>query len=43
VDIIDSEMASDPKAGDLVKFGIKARVNNPQAARTPAAAAPKTP
>jgi type IV pilus assembly protein PilN len=31
VDIIDSEMSSDPKAGDLVKFSVKAMVNNPSA------------
>ena len=29
VDIIDSEMANDPRAGDLVKFSVKATVNNP--------------
>jgi type IV pilus assembly protein PilN len=31
VDIIDSEMATDPRAGDLVKFSVKATVNNPAA------------
>ena len=36
VDIIDSEMATDPRAGDLVKFSVKATLNNPEA---PAAAA----
>ena len=45
VDIIDSEMASDPKSGDLVKFSIRARINNPDApAPAPvAAAAPRRP
>jgi type IV pilus assembly protein PilN len=37
VDIIDSEMSKDPKTGDLVKFSIKARINNPDAP-APAAA-----
>lgn len=31
VDIIDSEMGTDPRAGDLVKFSVKATVNNPAA------------
>ncbi len=31
VDIIDSEMSSDPKSGDLVKFSVKATFNNPTA------------
>src|SRR4029450_279949 len=31
VDIIDSEMATDPRTGDLVKFSVKATVNNPAA------------
>jgi type IV pilus assembly protein PilN len=31
VDIIDSEMSKDAKTGDLVKFSIKARINNPDA------------
>ena len=37
VDIIDSEMANDPKSGELVKFSVKATINNPEA---PAAVAP---
>jgi type IV pilus assembly protein PilN len=52
VDIIDSEMSKDPKTGDLVKFSLKARINNPNAPAAPAAgpikpgaraAAPATP
>jgi type IV pilus assembly protein PilN len=35
VDIIDSEMASDPKSGDLVKFSVKATTNNPEAPAAP--------
>ena len=31
VDIIDSEMSSDPKNGDLVKFSVKATFHNPEA------------
>jgi type IV pilus assembly protein PilN len=31
VDIIGTETTSDPKAGDLVKFSVKATVNNPEA------------
>lgn len=31
VDIIDSQMASDPKTGDLVKFSVKATFTNPDA------------
>lgn len=38
VDIIDSEMSKDAKTGDLVKFSIKARINNPDAPAAPAAA-----
>jgi type IV pilus assembly protein PilN len=38
VDIIDSEMSKDAKTGDLVKFSIKARINNPNAPAAPAAA-----
>ena len=44
IDIIDSEMATDPKTGDLVKFSVKARINNPDAPAPVApagAAAPK--
>ena len=37
VDIIGTETTSDPKAGDLVKFSVKATVSNPEA---PPAAAP---
>jgi type IV pilus assembly protein PilN len=40
VDIIDSEMSSDPKTGDLVKFSVKATFNNPEAPAPPPAAAP---
>jgi type IV pilus assembly protein PilN len=40
VDIIDSEMSSDAKRGDLVKFSVKATINNPDAP-VPAPAAPK--
>jgi len=29
IDIIDSQMASDPKTGDLVKFSVKATFTNP--------------
>ena len=38
VDIIDSEMSKDAKTGDLVKFSLKARINNPDAPAAPAAA-----
>jgi type IV pilus assembly protein PilN len=31
VDIIDSEMAADPRAGELVKFSVKALMHNPEA------------
>lgn len=40
VDIIDSEMSSDPKNGDLVKFSVKATINNPEAPAPPAPAGP---
>jgi type IV pilus assembly protein PilN len=40
VDIIDSEMSTDAKRGDLVKFSVKATINNPDAP-PPAAAAKK--
>jgi len=40
VDIIDSEMSTDPKSGDLVKFSVKATFNNPEAPAPPPAAAP---
>jgi type IV pilus assembly protein PilN len=39
VDIIDSEMSSDPKSGDLVKFSIKATFDNPDAPAPPPAPA----
>ena len=38
VDIIDSEMSKDSKTGDLVKFSIKARINNPDPPAVPVAA-----
>ena len=41
VDIIDSEMSKDSKTGDLVKFSIKARINNPDPPVAPAAAPAK--
>lgn len=41
VDIVDSEMSKDVKTGDLVKFSVKARINNPGA--PPVAAAAATP
>lgn len=37
VDIIDSEMFADPRVGDLVKFSVKATVNNPEAPALPRA------
>jgi type IV pilus assembly protein PilN len=40
VDIIDSEMSSDPKTGDLVKFSVKATINNPEAPAPPGPAGP---
>lgn len=36
VDIIDSEMSNDPKSGELVKFSVKATINNPDAPAPPA-------
>jgi type IV pilus assembly protein PilN len=36
VDIIDADMSSDRKSGDLVKFSVKATINNPEAAPPPA-------
>jgi type IV pilus assembly protein PilN len=41
VDIIDSQVASDPKSGDLVKFSVKATFHNPDAPPAPAPAAAK--
>ena len=38
VDIIDSQVASDPKSGDLVKFSVKATFHNPDAPPAPAPA-----
>jgi type IV pilus assembly protein PilN len=35
VDIIDSEMSSDPKSGDLVTFSVKATIRNPEAPAAP--------
>ncbi len=35
VDIIDSQMATDPQPGDLVKFSVKATFNNPDAPAVP--------
>ena len=40
IDIIDSQMSTDPKAGDLVKFSVKATFTNPDA---PAPVAPAIP
>jgi type IV pilus assembly protein PilN len=41
VDIIDSEMSNDPKSGELVKFSVKATINNPNAPATAPAPAKK--
>ena len=41
VDIIDSEMSNDPKRGELVKFSVKATINNPDAPPPPPAAPKK--
>ena len=45
VDIIDSRMTSDPKAGDLVTFSVRATINNPDAPApvAPAGAKPAPP
>jgi type IV pilus assembly protein PilN len=43
VDIIDADMSSDPKTGDLVKFSVKATINNPEAPPPAPAAAPVKP
>lgn len=40
VDIIDTQMSQDPKTGDLVKFSVKATINNPDVQAAPGAAAP---
>jgi type IV pilus assembly protein PilN len=37
VDIIDSQMSSDPKTGDLVNFSVKATIHNPEAPALPPA------
>jgi hypothetical protein len=31
VDIVDTQMSQDAKTGDLVKFSVKATINNPDA------------
>jgi type IV pilus assembly protein PilN len=36
VEILDSQVQSDPKSGDLVKFSIKATLNDPEAPPVPA-------
>ena len=36
VEILDSQVQSDPKSGDLVKFSIKATLNDPEAPPAPA-------
>jgi len=38
VDIVDTQMSQDAKTGDLVKFSVKATINNPAAAAPVAAA-----
>ena len=43
VEIIDSQVTSDAKTGDLVKFSIKATFVDPNAPAAPPAAAAKTP
>ena len=35
VDIIDTQMSQDAKTGDLVKFSVKATINNPDVPATP--------
>ncbi|MBA3298204.1 MAG: PilN domain-containing protein [Acidobacteria bacterium] len=42
VDIIDTEMSQDVRMGDLVKFSVKAAINNPDAPTLPAPATPGT-
>jgi hypothetical protein len=37
VDIVDSQVMSDPKTGDIFKFSIKAVFNNPEAPPPPPA------
>jgi len=41
VDIIDSQVSSDAKTGDLVKFSVKATFNNPEAPAAPVPAGGK--
>jgi type IV pilus assembly protein PilN len=36
IDIVDSQVTTDPKAGDIYKFSIKATFNNPEAPPPPA-------
>ena len=43
VDIIDSEILNDPKNGELVKFSVKATINNPEAPAAPIATAAARP
>jgi type IV pilus assembly protein PilN len=43
VDIIDSQMTSDPKTGDLVRFSVKATFNNPSAPAAPQPVRPAGP
>ncbi|CAN5719841.1 N/A [soil metagenome] len=38
VDIIDTQMSQDPKTGDLVKFSVKATINNPDVPAAPGGA-----
>jgi type IV pilus assembly protein PilN len=38
VDIVDTQMSQDTKTGDLVKFSVKATINNPEAPAPPASA-----
>ncbi|HXG54969.1 MAG TPA: PilN domain-containing protein [Vicinamibacterales bacterium] len=40
VDIIDTEMSQDVKTGDLVRFSVKATINNPDAPALPATPKP---
>ena len=37
VDIVDSELSNDAKTGEMVKFSVKARINNPEAPAPPVA------
>ena len=40
VDIVDSQVISDPKTGDIFKFSVKAVFNNPEAPPPPPAPTP---